>query len=142
MTSELVRLTCDPAIEDLPFEKRHPVCAATAMAAHIDNLFLALNPECQVYFRRAVPDEISAAQAGEVWVVAVRRDIPGDPFRAYIRLPESMPSDSELSWIEIADALLKLGVLSEPCDGHKTIRQLRGPNARVSVVDAVKVLMT
>lgn len=141
-------LTGDPAIDDLPFEKRYRVCMAIAMAAVADDRTLAENPDCHTFIRPAWPDEIPTAQPGEVWAVAVRRDQPGDPLRAYIRLPVGTPSDRELSQEEAIQALLKAGVVKFVPTSHrhkeiaKNIRKQLGPNATCYVLNGMNVVVT
>jgi hypothetical protein len=90
MTTELP-ITGDPAIDNLPVEKRHRVCLAIAEAEFLDNQFLAENPQCHTFIRPAAPDEIPTINEGEVWLVAVRRDQPGTPLYAHIRLRTNLP---------------------------------------------------
>jgi hypothetical protein len=140
MTPDLP-ITGDPAIDDLPFEKRYRVCMAKATAARIDNDFLVANPHCDQYIRPAYPDEIPTAQPGEVWVVAVKRDPPDDAYYGYIRLPADTPSDRELSQREIVDALLKLGVLKFRA-GAEALWKSFNQKARVRLINGVNLLVT
>jgi hypothetical protein len=82
-----------PEIDKLPPEKRVRVVAAMLMAFQVDDQVFADRPDCHTFIRPAYPDEIAAAEKGEVGLVVVRRGEGGNSLYSHIRIRTNLSTD-------------------------------------------------
>jgi hypothetical protein len=69
--------TITPSLHDLPRKRRRCVMKAIGRATAADRRWFQAYPFRQTYIRPAFRNEISEAQPGQLWYVAVRQIRPG-----------------------------------------------------------------